>query len=361
MLSYLRGFSLIVVLLFCAWSLGAQSLPAQDKVVPGSKTVATVDGAAISEEELNRAAAADLEKLEMQKVQFEASLVRNRHQILENALNALVEGRLVDAEAARQGISRKELLAREVDQKITSPTPEEVSRFYEANKDRIRAPMEQVSAQIQQYLKQQNQARIRQEFIDRLKKDKRVTIALEPLRQDVAVAGHPIRGAERAPVTIVEFSDFQCPFCRSFNTTLNRLRKEYPTDVRIVFRQFPLSEIHPMAEKAAEASLCAQDQGKFWEMHDLMFTDQTALKVDDLKAKAASLGLDATAFGSCLDSGKYEQAIRQEIRDGMTLGTSGTPAYFINGRFFSGALPYDEIAAVIKEELRKKSAGVTTP
>ncbi len=355
-----RSFSAFAILLV-AWTLCLKQSAAQGNQTGGTKAVATVSGVAISEDELNKAAAADLEKLDLQKIQFEANYTRSRHQILENTLKRLVEERLLDAEAARQGISRKDLLAREVDQKLKDPTPEEVNAFYESNKDRIRAPKEQVAAQIQQYLKQQNAARVREEFIERLKKDNPVTVALEPMRMEVSVAGEPSRGPDTAPVTIVEFSDFQCPFCRSFNTTLDRVLKDFGSDVRVVYRQFPLGEIHPLAEKAAEASLCAQDQGKFWEMHDVMFKDQANLKVEDLKAKASGLGLDSSAFNTCLDSSKYAQKVQKDSRDGAAVGASGTPSFLINGRFFSGALPYEQLAGLIREELQRKGAVSAKP
>lgn len=356
MRDHLCSFCLFAIFL-AAWGPALRPLAAQEKRAPGTKAAATIGGATISEEELNRAAAADLEKLDMQKLQFEANYIRSRHQILENTLKRLVEEKLLDAEAARRGISTKDLLTKEVDQKLKEPTPEEVNQFYESNKDRIRSPKEQVAGQIQQFLKQQNYSGIREEFIERLKKDRQVTLSLEPLRTDVAVAGHPSRGPEQASVTIVEFSEFQCPFCKSFAATLDRVMKEFASDARLVFRQFPLAEIHPMAEKAGEASLCAQEQGKFWQLHDLMFKDQANLKVEDLKTKAAGLGLDRAAFNACLDSGKYAQRIQQDMREGAVAGASGVPSAFINGRFLNGARPYEEVAAIIKEELQKKAVG----
>lgn len=357
----MRNHICVSMILLAAWITGFQQLVAQEKSSSGAKTVATIKGAVISEEELNRAATPDLEKLELQRLQSEANFIRSRQQILENTLKRLVEERLLDAEAARQGIKAKDLLAKEVDQKVKDPTTEEVNSFYEANKSRIPTPREQVAGQIQQYLKQQNHNKLKDELIDRLKKENQVTLALEPLRTNVEVAGQPSKGPAQAPVTIVEFSDFQCPYCKNFTDTLYRVLKDFSPDVRLVFRQLPLSEIHPLAEKAGEASLCAQEQGKFWEMHDLMFKDQANLKVEDLKAKAAGLGLDAAAFNSCLDSGKYAQTIRQDIRDGALAGASGTPAAFINGRFVGGARPYDELAAMVKEELQKKAANSSKP
>ncbi len=341
--------------------LSMRTLAAQQKDAPGGKPAAVIDGTIISEEELNRAAATELQNLEMQKLQFEANYAHRKQQILEDTLKRMIEEKLLDDEAAKQGITRKDLLAKEVDPKVKEPTPEEIDQVYEANKANIKVPKEQVSARIIQYLKQQSYNKAKDEYVERLKSTRKVSIALEPLRLDVAVAGYPSRGPENAPVTIVEFSDFQCPYCKNFTATLDRLMREFPSDVRVVFRQLPLREIHPMAEKAAEASLCAQEQGKFWELHDLMFKDQAALKVEDLKAKAVQLQLDSGAFNTCLESGKYEKRINEDIREGARLGANGTPAVIINGRFFSGARPFEEVAAIIKEELQKKTSASAKP
>jgi protein-disulfide isomerase len=331
-------------------------LPAEQNASPGSKPMATVNGKAITEEEVNAAAAPELEKLELQKIQAEINFKRTAYQIRESALKRIIEERLIDTEAARLGMTRKDLLNGELDQKVKEPSAEDVSAFYESNKSRITAPKEQVLPQIQQYLKQQNLNKLKDAFVERLRKEQNVTILLEDLRYQVETAGYPSRGPEQAPVTIVVFSDFQCPFCKSYTATLNRITKEFSSSVRVVYRQLPLTEIHPLAEKAAEASLCAQEQGRFWELHDQMFNEQSALAVDSLKAKAASLGLDTDAFNSCLDSGRLEQKVKKEIREGATLGVTGTPATFINGRFLNGAHPYEEVAALIREELQKKAA-----
>lgn len=331
------------------------SLPnAQEKAPAGSQTVAIVNGKPITGEELNKVAGPELEKLELEKLQFEANYARNRQQALERGLARLIEGRLLAAEAAKRGISEKELLAREVDAKVRPPSPEEVNSFYESNKARINQPKEQVGAQIQQYLQQQATANARSGFIQRLKKEYEVASFLGPVRNKVESEGHPSRGPASARVTIVEFSDFQCPYCRTMAATLKEVEKNHPKDVRLVFRQFPLTGLHPNAQKAGEASLCGQEQGRFWELHDAMFEDQASLNESDLKAKAAKLKLDPAAFNACLDSGKYANKVRQDMRDGAVAGVSGTPALFINGRFLSGAQPYREIAKIIEEELNQR-------
>jgi len=177
----------------------------------------------------------------------------------------------------------------------------------------------------------------------------------EPVRVSVEAIG-PSLGPEAAPVTIVEFSDFQCPFCARVVATLKQVREKYGDKVRLVFRQFPLS-FHPHAAKAAEASLCAHEQGKFWDMHEAMFANQQALYPEQLKAKAAELGLNAESFNQALDSGKYAGAVEADLAAGQSAGVSGTPAIFINGRFVNGAVPLEQITAIIDDELRRKGIG----
>jgi len=175
-----------------------------------------------------------------------------------------------------------------------------------------------------------------------------------PARTEVATAGHPARGPAAAPVTIVEFSDFECPFCGRLFPTLKAVENIYLNRVRIVYRQFPLRRIHPLAEKAAEASLCANEQGHFWEMHDSLFGDQEHLAVDALKARAVELKLDTSAFNTCLDSGKEVAAIDKDIAECTKAVVTGTPTMFINGRMLVGAQPYAQIQAVIEDELQRK-------
>lgn len=169
----------------------------------------------------------------------------------------------------------------------------------------------------------------------------------------VSTEGHPSRGAATAPITLVEFSDFECPFCARATPVLKQLEEAYPGQIRRVFRQFPLMAIHPGAERAAEASLCAAEQERFWEMHDALFEQPVALDPADLHRKAAQVGLDAALFKTCLDMQKYAGTIEQDLKEGVAHGVTGTPAVFINGRLVSGARPYAEFAQVIDAELAR--------
>jgi protein-disulfide isomerase len=278
---------------------------------------------------------------------------QQKHDLEEKAIKQYLEDHLLTMEAAAQKVTKDQLL----DQiKPADVTDADVDKFYEENKARIPRPKEQIAAQLKQYLAGQKQAEAREKYIDTLAAKYKADVLLEPVRFTLATAGFPTKGGQTAPVTIVEFSDFQCPFCSRLNPTLDQVMSTYGPKVRLVFREFPLA-IHNNAAKAAEAALCAKEQGKFWEMHDAMFKDQAGLAVDGLKAKAASIGLDATKFNACLDSGKEADAVKADIQAGSDVGVNGTPAIFINGRMLSGAVPFATVAPVIDDELKRKGQG----
>jgi protein-disulfide isomerase len=255
---------------------------------------------------------------------------------------------MLAAEAASRKVTKDQLLA---EIKPAAVSDADVDAFYEQNKAQIPRPKDQVAGQIKTYLEQQGQQKARTEYFKTLQAKYKVDYKLEPVRVEVAATG-PAKGPASAPVTIVEFSDFQCPFCSRLTPTIAEVEKKYGDKVRIVFRQFPLS-FHEHAEKAAEASLCALDQGKFWEMHDAMFANQSALEVAQLKAKAAELGMNADTFNKCVDSGSKAAAIQVDQKAGSAAGVSGTPAMFVNGRFINGAVPLEQITTVIDDELRR--------
>ncbi len=322
---------------------------------PEPVVVAKFQGTVITQEELDKYAAQDLQKLQLERTQFEMKYARDKDQILQNNLTKLLEDKLLTAEAARRGITKDQLLDAELKGKYKDPTEDEVKAFYEANKQRINQPLPQISSQLMSYLSAQNYNNARTAFIDRLKQSYGVTVAFQPQRSNVEVEGYPAEGPADAPVTLVEFADFQCPYCASLDSTLRQVLTKYAAQVRLVYRNFPLVQIHQNAEKAAEAGLCAADQGHFWEMHDLMFQSQSQLKDIDLKAKAAQLKLDVEAFNSCLDSGQKADKVKQDLYAGASLGVTGTPVLFINGRFVSGAVPFADIARIIEEELKSSA------
>ncbi len=343
-------------ILFCSqFVLSPASGLAQDN--NSQKPVASVQGVPITRQELYAAAAADLDKLEIQKMQLESQLAQAKQQILENNLKRLIDDRILAAEAARRGISKQDLIAAEITAKVNEPTPQEIDSYYEANKARIPIPKEQAAVQIMQILKQQNYNRAQEAFVEPLRKVYSAGSTLEPLRYTVETKGHPSKGKEAAPITLVEFSDFQCSYCRLFASTLDRVLADFGDMVRLVYRHYPNAMIHPDSQKAAEASICAQEQGHFWEMHDLLFQDSSKLKPDDLKAYAAKIGLDGKAFAACLDSGRNFEGLKRDVLDATRVGVTGTPVLFINGRPVTGAVPYEDLARMIDEELKRLFPG----
>jgi protein-disulfide isomerase len=171
----------------------------------------------------------------------------------------------------------------------------------------------------------------------------------------VSADDDPGLGPTDAAVLIVEFSDFQCFYCARFATeTLGQILNTYGDSVRLVYRDFPLTSIHPQAQKAAEAAQCAHEEGKYWEYHDLLFQNQQALDVVNLKAYAEKVGLDTEAFDDCLDSGRFASEVSKDLTDGQVYGVTATPTFFINGRLVRGAQPFSVFQALIEEELAKQ-------
>ena len=328
---------LAVLAVAVALALGLPASSADDATV-----LAVVNGKPITEGDVRTDAANEFAALDRE-------YQKNKHQLVENALKALIEDRLLEAEAAARGV---EVDALQAEMKPAAVTDADVDAFYEQNKAQIPRPKDQVAGQIKTYLEQTGQQKARGEYIKKLEGKYAVDYKIEPIRVEVAATG-PSQGPASAPVTIVEFSDFQCPFCARLIPALEQLKAKYGDKVRLVFRQYPLN-FHQFAQKAAEASLCANDQGKFWELHDAMFDNQEALAIEQLKAKAVELGLNAEAFNACLDTGKHAQVVATDLTEGSAAGVSGTPAMFVNGRFLSGAVPLEQIAELVDDELRRK-------
>jgi protein-disulfide isomerase/Skp family chaperone for outer membrane proteins len=316
-----------------------------------SRPVAVVNGENITQDQLDKAVAPELSRIERKREQFLQGLEREKKKAVEDALEDVVNDRLLEIEAKKRNLTVDQLVRAEVADKVPSPSEETVRRFYDDNKAVIKGSFVETALEIRNYLMQQGQDAAFANLLSKLLRDYGYKPLIEPDRAKVAVEGHPSRGPVAAPVTIVEFSDFECPYCSGLYPTLKRIEANYKEKIRIVYRQFPLNNIHPRAQKAAEASLCANDQDKFWQFHDALFADQRNLTVEDLKAKAASLSLNGSTFASCLDSGKHAAAVRDSITEGSKLGIDGTPAMFINGRFLGGNQPYDAIAKIIEDEL----------
>lgn len=286
-----------------------------------------------------------------------SKLDKQRHELRRQALDNMVLQELVKAEATKQGKTEEEFLRAELEKDTAQPSDEEIKKFFEQVKGNLPegATLDQVRGQIVNYLTgQQRQERARAYFDDLRKKNNvAITLPSPAVQRKQAEAIGPSKGPEGAKVTIVEFSDFQCPFCGRAAQTVDKVMATYAGKVRLHFRHYPL-DFHKEAPKAHEASMCADDQGKFWEYHDELFRNQKALQPEQLKGYAKKLGLDAAKFDACLDSGKYKPAVDKDLADGQKLGVSGTPAFFINGVPLSGAQPFEQFQQIIDEELAKK-------
>ena len=331
MLKLRSKFAAAVCLLF------ALALPAAAQLDPGDKPVATFDGEAITDADL------DIEpKLtELRQEAYQARL---------EALGNVIARRLVAKEAEKRGITSRELLREEVDNKVSDPADAEIEKFYEKQKSQIKKPLEEIRPQIVDFLKNSQLEAARNKYIDRLKADSKIRVLLSPPRVQVEVGNSPRRGPKDAPVTIVEFSDYQCPYCRRVQPTLLTLLDKYPDTVRLVYKDLPLRQIHPQAQKAAEAARCAGEQGKFWEYHDKLFAIQRLTK-DDLPKAAQDLGLDSIKFAGCLDSGRHAPTIETDFKQAMEIGAQSTPVFYINGIQLKGAQPVEAFSNVIEAEL----------
>jgi protein-disulfide isomerase len=302
--------------------------------------VAIVAGKAISQSDLDDAVESQM-----------LSLRNQEYQIKSVALEGLIRERLVEVEAKRQGLTTDQLYAKEVDSRIATPSDGEVAAYYLGLKSQIKVPLQQIKLQLQANLKAIQIRQARQDYADLLRSKDDVTVLLKPSRTEVAFDPKRLRGDPKAIVTIVEFADFQCPYCKQTEATLKDLLTKYPGQIKIAFRDFPLSSIHPYAEEAAEASRCAAKQGKYWEFHDALFANQDKLEQAQLRATAQQLGLDERAFQSCLASGESKAQILQDQEDGRKAGISSTPGFFINGLPLTGAQPEDAFQKIIDDEL----------
>lgn len=314
----------------------------------GNSTVAKVAGNSISMEELLERAAPTLDQVEGQRLACLSTAKQNHHQVLQNTVEVLVREQLSTNAAAKAGVPKDEWLAKEKERQVAAVTTEELDQFFAENAGRLRQPRPQIEGQIRDYLG------VEKLYTD-LRAETEVEVSLAPYRLEIDTKNSPGIGPEDAEITVVEFSDFECPYCQRFNPTLDQVKSTYKDKVRVVFRQFPLNSIHAKAQKAAEASLCAHDQGAFWKMHDLLFAEQKDLDLPQLKEKAKRLGLDSSTFDSCVDEGKYAAQVAEDVRDGSALGVTGTPSVFINGRPVKGVVAFEDLAKIIDEEL--ESAG----
>jgi protein-disulfide isomerase len=312
---------------------------------------AAINNVAVTESEIRSEAADELQAMELKKLREAAAYARSEREVMMTAMERVIEEKLLALEAAKQGISKEQLIDREILRKVEEPSEEEIDRVYELNRTRVNRPKEDVADQIKSFLREMSEKEIRDVFIGQLEQKHKVVRNLEPYRFDVKTVGHPSLGPNAAPVKLVLFSDFDCPYCLDYGVTLMEIVRNYGDRVQLVFRQFPLTNIHPNAQRAAEASLCARDQGRFWEAHDILFENQRRLTEENILKQMASLNIDNEKFRECLTSGRHAPAVRDDIRAAAAAGADSTPTLFINGISLRGGQPYDAIADAINKEL----------
>ena len=264
-----------------------------------------------------------------------------------DALEHLINDELLEMQAARESTTVDELLKRHVVVEAKDPTEDQL-RFYYEGLDTDQ-PFEAVRDKVIDNVRQVRMKKARDAYVNSLRNQIGVLVELAPPSAHVELAGSPRSGLQTAPVQLVEFADYQCPYCQKVHPDLKRLREELGDKVALVYKDFPLP-MHPLAEKAAEATRCADVQGKFWEFHDALF-ETKKLQVDELKQEARALNLDTALFDRCLDSGEQADMVKKDVTEGQHLGLSGTPSFFANGHFLSGAVGYAKLHEVVEQEL----------
>lgn len=351
----MRASKLMTVLVLGVALASAPAFAKKDKEKKGEATTppaaSTGDVAAylgdepISRAEVDKTAAAQLTRIRL-----------DEYNIRRSALDQIVQKKLQEREAQARGVSLADLLKAEIDDKAGSPTADEIKDFYEKNKARMQGrTQEQAAPDIEKSLRQQKIAVRRAAFAKELQDKAKLRVLLDPPRANVNVpADWPVKGPAMAPVTFVEFSDYQCPFCRRADPVVNQILAEYGDKIRYAHRDYPLS-FHPRAMPASRAAHCALDQGldKYWSIHKNLMTEAGDLGDDDLKKRAQAVGLDTAAFAACYGSTRHTEKIQASFDDGASLGVTGTPSFFINGRMIVGAKPVEEFKQIIDEEIAR--------
>ena len=310
---------------------------------------AIVGGETITMADVDKAAANQLTKIRQQE-----------YDVRKSVLQQLVNEKLIQQEAAARKVSPEELVKQEVEAKAPAATDADAQAYYDRMKGRMGGKsFEEVKGDLLKNLTMQKQAERNTQFVNELASKASVKTLLDPPRATVAVQKEiPAIGPADAPIQIVEWSDYQCPFCKRAHPTVEQVLNEYKDKVRFTYVDYPLS-FHKQAWPASVAAHCASDQNKFWEYHKNLMEVQGDLSATDLNKRATDIGLDATKFGTCLDSKKYDTRIQTSFNDGAALGVTGTPAFFINGRMLVGAQPIEAFRDVINDELSRK--GIAKP
>ncbi len=269
-----------------------------------------------------------------------------------DALEQYIDDQVLAMQAQKESITVDELLKRHVSVSVQDPTEEQLRFYFEGvqtdeSYDIARPKIIDTIHQIRM-----NKAKVA--YVTELRGEYGVVVELNQPTGHVDAGNDPRLGSEKAPVQVVEFADYECPYCQKVSDDLTRLRDQFGAQVSLVYKDYPLP-MHALAEHAAEAARCAGEQGKFWEFHDSLFENKK-LQVSDLKQEAATLKLDTDRFNRCLESGEQSAVVKKDIVEGQRLGLTGTPSFFVNGHFMSGAIGYMKLRETVMQELALQNA-----
>jgi protein-disulfide isomerase len=309
-----------------------------------TQVIASVNGQNVSREEFNRRVSARL--FQARNTFYEAE---------RKALDEVVNEMLLEQRAREEKTTVPGLLERHVNSQAGPPPADDALRIYYEGLD-VNEPFESVKDKIVTHLRDKRVAKAKAAYLLSLRNSAKVDISLAPPRLQVPVNNMPVRGNPSAPVRIIEYADYECPYCQQIQPALDKLSAEYKDKLAFGYKDVPLPN-HPNAQKAAEAKHCAAAQGKYWEYHDLLVSTK-AYQKENLSEHARSLKLKMDAFEQCVEKGEQTSVVADHLREAQALGLQGTPSFFINGRFFSGALTYEKLREIVEEELR--AAGTAT-
>jgi protein-disulfide isomerase len=318
--------------------LSAGSVAAQTD----TSEVANVGGVKITMAELEQEESAKLLSAHYQYYQAE-----------QKALDNLIDKRLMEQKAKSENLTLEQLIDRDIKSQVKDPTEDQMKVYYEGLE--TDQPYEAVRGKVLDKIRELRTNKAIAVYVKALRAQTNVYITLAPPSATVDTQNAERLGPEKAPVTVVEFADYECPYCQKVAADLKKLQADFGDKVAVTYKDFPLP-MHARAEKAAEASRCAGKQGKFWEFHDELFHTK-GLDLEQLKAEARVLKLNGADFDKCLDSGEEAAVVEKDRKEGMRLGLNGTPSFFINGHFMSGALDYATLHQVVEQQLSAPPQG----
>lgn len=265
----------------------------------------------------------------------------------------LVDDYLLSQEAKKEGVTVQQLMKKHVDDTVDSNISEDALKVYYEGLD-TKESYPAVRDKIIEHVRAKRVARAKDTYLQSLRDKNKITILVSSARAQMKMSDTPLRGPAGAPVTIIEYADYECPYCQQVQPALSKLEADYKGRIAFGYKDLPLP-MHPHAQKAAEAAQCAGIQNKYWEYHDLLMQTKQ-LELPELKAAARQLNLDTKQFDTCLDSGVRADAVRANIDEAQRLGLQGTPAFFINGRYASGNMSYEQLKQLVDEELNRSAA-----